>query len=252
MTMLTLAVCTGFVACGDDDDETDEPGGGNNPSQGTTTPGSTPDNLIGVWEFSYTDEDGSTSMSITLKHNGVCTLSFDDELMGFGNCTASGSSLKLDFGNVTFNGSYSLQGNKLHYSFVWHDLDYPDEDMEMSCDFVKISSNPGFEPAKVTSDIVGTWIDEQRCHTLTFLNNGLMKYVQRTVDPEYPLDNIDMFMCYSVDGNKLSFLLTDDGKWDTNEVFGANTTFTISGNKLTITGTNTEGYPESMHLTRVK
>lgn len=248
MTMLTLAVCTGFVACGDDDDETDEPGGGNNPSQGTTTP----DNLIGVWEFSYEDEDGEDgSMTITFKHNGICTLNFDDESVGFGSCTASGSSLKLDFGIMTFNGSYSLQGNKLHYDFIWHDLDYPDEDMEMSCDFVKTSSNPGFEPDKVTSDIVGVWDSEDGDHTLSFLSNGLMKYVQHPGGEDH-LDHIEVYMCYAIDGNRLKLRTPLNNNWDENESFGRNTTFSVSGNTLIITAGNADGSPESMHLTRVK
>lgn len=94
MTMLAVAVCCGFTACGDDDDE-DEPGGGTvtppaTELLGVPTVGNTPDALLGKWTYSYVDDEGDAgSISFQFKHRGICTFDYDDEVAILGSCKVS-------------------------------------------------------------------------------------------------------------------------------------------------------------------
>lgn len=232
LMMFTVALCCGFVACGDDDDEPEMPGGEDVDIPVTVVPGAgnTPDNLIGVWDYSDVDEDGEEfSMGFTFKSNGVCTLMYDGEFVGLGNCNASGSSLSLDFGTQTYSGSYSVSGNKLRYKMTIRDIDDNEPPYTVEVEFTKVSSNVGYEPAKVTGNILGTWQWDNGNHSFTFLANGLVKYVQKPVDG---LDHIEVYSYYGVDGNSLTFHEFDNGM---PSFLGGNAKFAIDGNTLTMT-----------------
>lgn len=251
MTMLAVAVCCGFTACGDDED--DEPG---NNGGGTVvspekdpfavpTVGNTPDALLGKWTFSYVDDEGDAgSMSFQFKHRGICTLFYDDELAMLGECKASGNKLTIKVGDIMYNGTYSVSGDKLIYKATMSEIDYPDESYTMELTFKKVSSEIGFEPAPVDDSLVGVWYSSDRCRRFTFLSNGCAQWLQAGAHYETILAffaysvNDGKFTCYDAEGNKiLMFGLT-------------NVPYQVNGNKLTITVLNSDGSYDSMVFTK--
>lgn len=253
MTMLAVAVCCGFTACGDDDDDDDEPG---NNGGGTVvspekdpfavpTVGNTPDALLGKWTYSYVDDEGDAgSMSFQFKHRGICTFFYDDEVAIFGICNASGNKLTINAGNIMYNGTYSVSGDKLIYKATMSDIDYPDESYTMELTFKKVSSEIGFEPAPVDDSLVGVWYDSNRCHRFTFLSNGCAQYLQVGDG----LDTIPLFFAYSVNDGKFTCYDAEGNKF---LMFGlTNIPYQVNGNKLTITILNSDGSYDSIVYTK--
>ncbi|MDE6456972.1 MAG: hypothetical protein K2L31_00030 [Muribaculum sp.] len=253
MTMLAVAVCCGFTACGDDDDD-DEPG---NNGGGTVvspekdpfavpTVGNTPDALLGKWTYSYVDDEGDAgSMSFQFKHRGICTFYYDDEFATLGECNASGNKLTINVGGIMYNGTYSVSGDKLIYKATMSEIDYPDESYTMELTFKKVSSEIGFEPAPVDDSLVGVWYADG-CHRFTFLSNGCAQYLQ--VGDDY--DTILLYFAYSVNDGKFTCYDAEGNK--TLTFFGFNDVpYQVNGDKLTITVLNSDGSYDSMVFTKV-
>lgn len=245
MTMLAVAVCCGFTACGDDDDD-DEPGNdepgwtpGSTDMTGIPTAGTTPDALLGEWEFSEIDEDGDpVTMTFRFKHNGVCSVNMDDSSSTLASCNASGNNLRIDMGYMVFDGSYSISGDKLTYNVKMSYIDEPGS-FTTKITLYKVSDNTGYEPAKVSGAILGAWYNsfEENLngeyyyigHRITFLSNGLAQYLQTEKQGNGDEELIPFYFAYSADNGVIS---TYDANGNETNMF-LNGAYSISGNELT-------------------
>lgn len=129
--MLCVLMSVTFTSCGDDDDE----------------PTST-NNLIGKWKA--TDSDGSWDMWEFNANGSLTRTSYDadkgDKDVSTNNkYTVTGNQLRVDFGieggvadDYTL-GTYSISGDKLTYTFIWHDGDGQwDDDESETIVFTKV------------------------------------------------------------------------------------------------------------------
>lgn len=248
MTMLAVAVCCGFTACGDDDDE-DEPGGGTvtppaTELLGVPTVGNTPDALLGKWTYSYVDDEGDAgSISFQFKHRGICTFDYDDEVAILGSCKVSGNRLTVDLGSMIYEGPYSISGDKLIFKATATDIEESGS-YTMELTLTKVSSETGYEPAPVDDELVGVWYDSEKCHRFTFLSNGLAQYLQTGGG----YDTVPLFFAYSVNDGKFT---CHDGEGNAVALFGSiDVPYSVDGNTLSITGSNGDGYSETIVFTK--
>lgn len=244
MTMLAVAVCCGFTACGDDDE--DEPGGGPviNPSTellAVPTVGNTPDALLGKWTFSFVDdEDDEFTLTFQFKHRGICTLAYDDEQAMFGSCKATGNTLTLDFGGMIYSGSYSISGNTLTFKATVTSIDEAGS-YTMELPLTKVSSETGYEPAPVDDALVGVWYQDRTdvTHRFTFLSNGLAQYLQQGTG----YDTIPIYIAYSVEDGEFTCYDCEGNKF---ALFGAlSYPYSVNGNTLLISANG-----ETLHFTK--